>query len=202
MPLKNIVKYTSYDSLELYHHKKVTYLGYRRERCIYKIDKNGVSSEFVTLPDGKMFWHMTSMNDKLYVLTCDCWVLVYSLRGEQINSWQINSIWGSIVTAGDKLVVDCDPDLIVFDEEGNELSRLSYVNLDDDDSIFSLDSKSIIVVNVYRHNVKRIDIRTGEELWSNEGDISEPASAAYDGHGNILVLDDVRDINVLDVSTG
>ena len=197
VPLWKIVNNIS----QLYHHKKVTYLGYRRERCIYIIDKNGVSSEFVALPDGKQFWHMTIMNDKLFVLTrCD-WVLVYSLRGEQITSWQINSSCHDIVTAGDKLVADCDPDLIVFDEEGNKLSTLSN-DLWQDDCIFPLDSKSIIVVNVYRHNVKRMCIRKGEEMWRNEDDISRPASAVYDGHGNVLVLHFGGYIHVLDVSTG
>ena len=171
VPLCNIVNNISHDSLELYHHKKVTYLGYRRKHCIYEVDKNGVSFELVTLPDGKQFWHMTIMNGKLFVLTYDGWVLVYTLSGEQITSWQINSSCHDIVTAGDKLVADCAPDLIVFDEEGSKLSRLSNVNLDYDDSIFPLEGKSIIVVNYAFNNVKRIDIRTGEELWSKEGDM-------------------------------
>ena len=208
--LRNIVNNTSDDSLELYHHKKVTYLGYRREHCIYKVDKNGVSSELVTLPDGEQFLRMTIFNDKLYVLTCDDWVLVYSLRGEQITSWQIKSgsSCSGIVTAGDKLVVDCTPELLVFDEEGNKLSTLSdVITCNTSDRILSLDSKSIIVVNSDCDYVKRIDIRTGEELWSNKSDISRytsdiPVSAVYDGHSNILVLDESVDIHVLDVSTG
>ena len=201
-PLKNIGSDFSYDDFQLCHNNELAYFGILLKQNIYKIDNNGASSEFVTLPDGNKIYGMTNMNDKLFVLACDDWVLVYSLSGEQITSWQINSSCRSIVTAGDKLVADCTPDLLVFDEEGNKLSRLSNVNLEYDNSIFSLDSKSIIVVNFDCDNVKRIDIRTGEELWSNEDDISRPASAVYDGHGNILVLDYTRDIHVLDVSTG
>ena len=204
VPLKNI----DYGDVQLCHDNELIYFGFPMKQSIYIIDKNGASSEFVTLPDGNKIYRMTNMNDKLFVLTYDDWrVLVYSLKGEQIASWQINSysLCSSIVTAGEKLVAACKPDLIVFDEEGRKHKTLSRVNLEGDIynySIFPVDSNSIIVVNFAYDNVKRIDIRTGELLWSNTDDISGPLSAVYDGHGNILVFDDIRDIYVLDVSTG
>ena len=85
VPLKNIYSDCDYHIVQLCHHNELTYLGLFMEQRIYKIDKNGVSSEFVTLPDGDKIYGMTSMSDKLYVLTSDDWVLVYSLSGEQIT---------------------------------------------------------------------------------------------------------------------
>ena len=199
VPLKNI----DYGDVQLCHDNELIYFGFPMKQSIYIIDKNGASSEFVTLPDGNKIYRMTNMNDKLFVLTYDDWrVLVYSLKGEQITSWQINSYCSSIVTAGDKLVVDCETDLIVFDEEGNKLSMSNVDCWVYYDKFFPLDGKSIIVVSFVCKNVKRIDIRTGELLWSTEDDISGPVSAVYDGHGNILVLVISGDIHVLDVSTG
>ncbi|XP_067930990.1 uncharacterized protein [Watersipora subatra] len=170
------------------HSDKFTYAG-GNGSTLYSIDESVNSVTSLSSLEGKHIDGMCLYNERLYILVDPYEVLVTNLNGKLITSWDHSDFTrisvNKLVVTGDKVIV---PDmsnkcLTVYSLDGQIIKQIPCLQ-DGKWQIIALcapDQKSVVVSSHETSTVFRVDIETGETVWTST-EVDKPgAVACYKG---------------------
>ena len=214
---------------QFFHHKRLTYFTAELESSDPETDLQSVLSVINTQEDPLSISDLIKpenaiqdacfYRDKIIIIMSNDWscaytMNVYSLDGELIRSWDLPSRFNSVTIAGDHIVVlSGDGNIYMYSETGEKIRSITLHRpveceecgheTDEDDheveAVIEVDDKSILFIS--GKIIGRFNLTEEKIKWRYEHD-EEITDAVYDGHGNIICIDERGDLITLDVTSG
>ena len=193
------------------HYKGVTYVG-TQNGTIVAIDSQYNSKALVVLGSGDWPYGLIIHENKMYVLVSNkCGggtISVYNLSGQFILQWDRKDICHYIrpaIVSNQIVVPDTDSkQLTVYSLSGKVIKHIPYPQFKSGvwgrSSICTADNNSIIVSTMDSSQVSKINIATGEAVWTCK-DIVEPQAVAIYGNDYVCVGGEGK-ISFLNINTG
>ena len=160
------------------HHDDVTYVGNDKEFTIERITADGeVQKNFIKL-DGYVSSLMIS-NDDIFVAVCassteEHKIKVFDLDGCSIRSWKrddCGNYLNKLGICGDKVVMPNrkNKTLTVYSLDGQMIKSVPLPQINDNQVSMSAAGNNYVVISHHSSNtVFKVDINTGETLWSSK----------------------------------
>ena len=188
------------------HYKGVTYLG--TENCtVETIDSDFNIKSLVSLGDDMYPYSISINQERIYVLVSGLGpftINVYDLSGQLITQWErADSSWdtGIAIVSNQIVVPDANnQQLTVYSLTGEVIKHISCPELSGVSSACAVDNNSIIVTNYNTSQVFKVDISTGETVWTCN-DVAVPLAVATYGKDYVCVGSKGK-ISFLNINTG
>ncbi|XP_067930984.1 uncharacterized protein [Watersipora subatra] len=179
---------------------------------IYRIDESANSVTSLSSIEEKLIDGLCLYNERLYVLVYPYKVLVTDLNGKLITSWDppdsTSDLVNKLFVTGDKVVV---PDksnkcLTVYSTDGQIIKQIPC--LQDDEwrtmALCAPEQESVVVSSCETSTVFRVNIETGETVWTCT-EVNNPGGVACYKEEYILVTpmhSEQTEIHILQADTG
>jgi len=174
-------------------YKGITYAGCGEG--VDRIDENNkVTESFISLKDSRVR-SITVHNDRIYTLSSDSTVRVYSLKGKSITSWahKDKSKWiNQLVIQNNHIAI---PDKLkkhlVFYSLNGKVAKIFSCPLLTDTLVrlCAADNNSIIISQYDSSLVYKVDISSGDIIWQCK-DVAKPREVTCYRDEFVLVADD------------
>ncbi|XP_067929316.1 uncharacterized protein [Watersipora subatra] len=192
------------------HSDEFTYAG-GVESTLYRIDESDNSVTLLSSLEGEYIEGLCLYNERLYILVDPYKVSVTKMNGKLITSWDhsdSNNDVNKLVVTGDKVVV---PDrsnkrLTIYSLDGHIIKHIPCLQ-DGEFRTMALcapDQKSVVVSSHETSTVFRVNIETGETMWTCT-EVNDPSGVACYKGEYILVTplnSDHTEIHILQADTG
>ncbi|XP_067929522.1 uncharacterized protein [Watersipora subatra] len=191
-------------------HDGFTYVG-GAESIEYKIDESDSSvTSLLFIEDVKRIHGLCECNDKLYILAPGK-VVVTDMNGTLITSWaySVKSAYvNKLVVTGENVVVP-DRSNKRFTVSSLDRQVIKYITCPqvggwDTMTLCALDHDSVVVSSCDTSTVFKVNIETGEVMWTSTA-VNEPGGVACYMKKYILVtpvISDHTEIHILHTDTG
>lgn len=193
------------------HYKGQTYIG-TQDCSVDVIDTDyKLQTSFLSVQQKHWPYGIAAVDNRLYILTAgdsQCEIGAYDLSGRKITQWNHsdNRHFTRPGITSDKIIV---PDrtnsrLTVYSLTGKLIKHIYCPLLNTRSlrgtSVCAIDGSSVVVTNYETSKVFRVDIDTGETVWTCDA-VARPHGAVIHGRDFVCVVR-VKKISFLDAHTG
>ncbi|XP_067930359.1 uncharacterized protein [Watersipora subatra] len=211
LKFKKIVPVSS-EYFTVAHRDQLTYFAGGYGSTLYRIDESANPVTSLSTLEGENINGLCLYNEKLFILVHPFKVIVTDLNGKTITSWEhsdtISQPINKLVVTGDKVVV---PDrsnkcLKVYSLDGQVVKHIPCLQDGEweEMALCAPDQKSVVVSSCGTSTVFRVNIETGETIWTYT-DVDEPGGVVcYQGEYTLVtpLNSEQTEIHILQSDTG